>query len=213
MAAYATRRDLYRYGLPRGALASGARLVASVSATSDTFELDEHGFETDDEIFVRPAEGEDLPSPLVDGTTYYAIRVSGARFKLSATEGGSAIDLTTSGGQFMVGTPLPFDDVLEEFSRFVDPYIPAHLVPLQAPYPVVVIATVARLASRELQRIAGISSESMAEAKADAEKQLQNWAKGVPLRDSRATASANRAVVSTLSSASDPRGWGSGELP
>lgn len=41
--------------------------------------------------------GGGLPSPLVAGTTYFAVSVTGFTFKVSATLNGSAIDITTTG--------------------------------------------------------------------------------------------------------------------
>lgn len=213
MAAYATRRDVYRYGLPRGTLGSDARLVASALAATDLVVLDGHGFETDDEIVVRAEEGGSLPTPLVTGTTYYAIRVSESAFQVAATAGGAAIDLTSDAVSMFVAGALPFDEILELYSRFVDPFIPAHLVPLEAPIPVVIVATVAELAAKKLLHLSGQTSVAVNEAELAAKAQLERWAKGVPLRDPRATASANLAVTSTMGSATDPRGWGSGTLP
>lgn len=213
MTAYATRKDVYRYGLARGALGNPGRLVAGSTASTDLLELQEHGFETDDTVTVRALEGGTLSAPLVAGTTYYVIRVSGSTFKLSATAAGSAINLSTDGVSMMVSTDLPFDDVLEFYSRFVDGFLPAHLVPLKSPYPVTVVALVAELSARKLQQLSGVESASVEKTELAAKAQLERWAKGLPLRDTRATASANLAVTSTLGSTSDPRGWGSGTLP
>lgn len=213
MTAYATRADVYKFGLPKGTLGSVARLVASSRAGTDTLELEDHGFETDDQVLVRATANGTLSSPLVEGTTYYVIRLTSSTFKLAATAGGAAINLTTDGVSMLVTTSLPFDDVLEFYSRFVDAFLPAHMVPLAAPYPIVVVATVAELASKKLQHLSGASSELVKEAELGAKAQLERWAKGIPLRDARATASANLAVTSTLSGTSDSRGWGSGSLP
>lgn len=211
--AYATRRDVYRYGLARGALGSAARLVATSAASTDTLTLDEHGFETDDEVILRATDGGTLSAPLVYGTTYYVIRVSDSAFKLAATQGGSAINLTTDGVSMTVSIALPFDDVLEFYSRFVDAFLPAHLVPLTSPYPVTVVATVAELTAKKLQLLSGQMSGSMTETELAAKAQLERWAKGIPLRDATATKSANLAITSALGAATDPRGWGSGSLP
>ena len=213
MPAYATRRDVYAYGLARGTLGAAGRQVESSLASTDTLTLDGHGFETDDALVVRAFEGGTLSSPLVAGATYYAIRVNDSTFKLSATAGGSAINLTTDGVVMSVAIALPFDEILEFYSRFVDAFLPAHLVPLTAPYPITVVALVAELAAKRLQILAGHSSASMTEIEVSAKAQLTRWAAGVPLRDERATASANLAITSTLSSTTDPRGWGSDTLP
>lgn len=213
MTAYATRKDVHNYGLPRGLLASAARLAESAAASTDTFTLDAHGFDTDDAVVVRAEEGGSLPSPLVTGTTYYAIRESDSTFKLSATQGGSAINLTTDGVSVYVANDLPVDAVLEFYSRWVDDFVP-HLVPLESPYPVVVVATVAELAAKKLLTLAGHSSESVNEYEIAAKARLERWAKGIPIRDAAATASANKAIASSLfAQGNDSRGWGSSELP
>lgn len=213
MTAYATRRDVYRYGLARGTVASEGRLVASSTASTNVLELEGHGFETDDELLLRAAEGGTLSAPLVSGTTYYAIRLTDSTFSLAATAGGAAIDLTTNGESMIVSIALPFDEVLEFYSRFVDAFLPAHLVPLEQPYPVTVVAIVSELAAKRLQLISGTRSESMTEIEVAAKAQLERWSKGIPLRDARATEPANLAVTSTMASTADPRGWGSGTLP
>lgn len=213
MTAYATRRDVYRYGLARGALGNPGREVASSTASTDLLELDGHGFETGDEVLVRAIEGGTLSAPLVAGTTYYVIRVSDSTFKLSATSNGGPIDLTSNGSTMVVTVDLPFDDILEFYSRFVDAFLPAHIVPLTAPYPITVVALVAELAAKKLQLISGQSSVTMTEIELAAKAQLQRWALGIPLRDAMATPSANLAIVTTLGDSADPRGWGSGTLP
>ncbi len=214
MTAYATRRDVYRYGLARGTLGSQARIVASCIASTDILTLDGHGFETDDPVLVRAEDGGTLSAPLVAGTQYYAIRVTDTTFKLAATAGGAAINITTDGVGVIVSIPLPFDEVLEYYSRFVDAFLPAHTTPLTAPYPVTVVAIVAELAAKKLQLLAGQASVSMTETEVAAKAQLERWAKGLPLRDHAATtAPSNLAVATTAGRAADARGWGSGTLP
>lgn len=214
---YATRSDVYRYGLPRGTLGTPGRLVASAVAAMDLIELDGHGFETDDPIVFRAGEGGTLPAPLVASTTYYAINETDSTFKISATQGGSAINLTTDGVNVFVATPLPFDEVLEFYSRWVDGFLPAHFVPLKPDddgrFPVIVSGIVAELAAKKLQQLAGHASVSVGEYEIAAKAQLERWSKGVPLRDP-AEGDANRAVASSLViTGTDPRGWGSRYLP
>ena len=212
MTAYATRADLYRYGLPRGLLANPARLCASAEDTTDVFALDGHGFETGDLLLFRAEEGGTLPAPLAEGATYYAIRLSESTFKVSATLGGAAVNLTTDAVSALVAVALPVDEVLEFYSRFADAFLPAHLVPLPAPYPITVTALVAELAAKKLLLISGQTSASMTEIELGAKAQLERWALGIPLRDGRATASANLAV--SEGSTADPRKWGvGGTLP
>ena len=212
MTAYATARDLYTFGLRRGILSNEGRECASVSASTDLLELAGHQFETDDAVRVRAVTGGTLASPLVAGTTYYVIRVSDSTFKLAATQGGAAINLTSDGTTMIVTADLPVDDLLEAYSRFVDDFIP-HLVPLESPYPVTVVRIVCELAAAKLLSLTGQSSTSMTEAEVAAKAQLERWAKNLPIKDAAATASSNLAIVSTLASTADPRGWGSGSLP
>lgn len=212
MAAYATRADLYDSGLPRGTLGSSARLVASSTAASNVLELEEHGFVDDDEVLVRAVEGGTLSAPLSEGTTYYVIRLTDSTFSLAASAGGAAIDLTTDGESMLVAKGLPVDKILERVSRLADQYV-GHLLPLSEPYPVVLVDVVARIAARRLQAASGVASETVATFEEQAWKQLERWAKGVPIRDTSVTASSNLAVVATASTSTDPRGWGSETLP
>lgn len=206
MTAYAARADLFKFGLPRGLLANPGRLCASALASTDVFELDGHGFETNDALLFRAESGGALPAPLVAGTTYYAIRENEQTFKVAATASGAAIDLTTNGDAVVVATALPVDDVLEFYSRFVDGFLPAHVVPLVAPFPITVTALVAELAAKKLLLIAGQSSQSMTEMELAAKAQLERWAEGKPLRDARATGPTDLAYSESV--AADPRGWG-----
>jgi hypothetical protein len=96
----------------------------------------------------------------------------------------------------IVTADLPWAQVLEFYSRFVDGFLPAHVVPLPTPYPVTVIGIVATLAAKRMQILSGLKSESMEEAEAGAAKQLQRWAQGLPVRDAAtATQPANLAVT------------------
>jgi hypothetical protein len=193
-------------------LANPGRLCASAEDTTDALELDGHGFETGDPLVFRAETGGALPAPLVAGTTYYAIRVNETTFKVAATSGGSAINLTTDGSLVLASTPLPFDEVLEFYSRFADGCMPAHLVPLESPYPITVTALVAELAAKRLLLIAGQTSDSMTEIELAAKAQLERMRAGIPGRDVRFTASANLAVAATASLDPDGRGWTTGRL-
>ncbi len=214
MTAYATARDLYTYALRRGVLVNDGRLCASAVASTDTLELDGHLFETDDAVTLRVTDGGTMPAPLVAGTVYYVIRLTDATFKLAATAGGTAINLSIDGVNVVVKAELPIAELLEAYSRFVDDFIPAHLVPMTAPYPVTVVRIVCELTAAKLLSLSGQASTTMAETELAAKAQLERWAKGLPIRDASASPSASGAVSSSLSTtAPDPRGWGSGTLP
>lgn len=213
MTAYATRADLYTFGLRRGVVSNDGRLVASSLASTNVLTLDGHLFESNDRVQVRAIQGGTLSSPLVAGTVYYVIRLSDSTFSLATTADGPAIDLTADGDSMIVTPELPIDDLLEAYSRFVDDFIP-HLIPLTAPYPVTVVRVVCELTAAKLLSLTGQSSVTMTEAEVGVKAQLERWVKGQPIRDASATASSNRAVTSSLSAGgADPRGWGSGTLP
>ncbi len=86
--------------------------VASVSAGTSTITSQlPNGLATNDTIqFI----GSLLPAPLATGITYYAIFVSSTAFKVSATSGGSAIALTTTGTlPFSVQNLSSVDDAVQ----------------------------------------------------------------------------------------------------
>jgi hypothetical protein len=210
---YCTRRDVNRW-IPSGEITGWSRLAASALASNDTITLDGHGLETDDEVTVRAAEGGALPVPLVEGTVYYAIRGSNATFQLAATAGGAAINITADGESVVVVKQPPFDDVIEYYSRWIDTLIPAHLVPLTEPIHPLVKGLCAELSAKKLLNLDGKSSEIVNQSELAAKAQLERLVKGLPLRGAEVTASANKAVTATITSAtSDPRGWGADTLP
>jgi hypothetical protein len=211
---YCSRRDVHRW-LPAGEISGPARIAFSALAADDAITLEGHGFETDDELQVRATEGGTLPAPLAEGTTYYAIRLMSARFSLSLTAGGAAINLTTNGTSVVVMREPPFDDVIEFYSRWVDAFMPAHLVPFEAPIHPTVKGIVAELAAKKLMNLDGKSSEIVNQAEIAAKAMLERFASGMPLRPATGvtTAPTNLAVTSRISTRTDPRGWGSGSLP
>jgi len=196
---YCTREDVYRYGLPRGLLANPGRLVAAVYPSSDTLELDGHGFGDATSgrtaVLLRAEAGGSLPTGLSAGTTYYAEALTDATFQLyAASTGGTAIALSDAGSLVVVSAALPIDDVAERYSRWVDDMLPAHAVPLTAPYPIGIVAVVAELTATRLLLIAQQSSASMTEVEVGAKAQVERWARGLVVRDARATSPASLAV-------------------
>lgn len=205
---YCLPQDLHSYGLPRGALPNPGRTIASVSAGANTLTLGEHGFATDDPVTFRPQAGGTLPAPLAEGTTYYAIAVDDARFSVASSEGGAAIDLTSAGTRVLVISRLPLEAAIRWASAIIDQSLPAHAVPLTAPYPEIVKATAAELAIGKLAGYTGAGSKSLADMIAAAQKRIERWAKGVPLRGENTDTQprTNTAVAATVPY-SDPRGW------
>lgn len=182
MAAYCSQSDVYTYGLPRGALGNPGRLVDSSLASTSTITLNEHGFQTGDPFKVRATAGGSLSSPLVAGTTYYALRLDDSTFQVSATPTGGPITLTSDGVSVVVTADLPFDALCEFYSRWADSFLPAEAVPLAAPYPIIIVGIVAQLVAKKVQILSGMKSESMDEAEVAAGAQLKRYAAGIPVR-------------------------------
>ena len=72
------------------------KAVTAVDAGANSLAVAAHGYATDTtvEVFSR---GGDLPAPLAEGVTYYAINNGTDSVKLAAAAGGAEIDLTTAG--------------------------------------------------------------------------------------------------------------------
>lgn len=203
-----TASDLRSYGLPRGGLANRGRLVSSVSTSSNSFALDDHGFDTDDTFVLRAESGGSLPAPLVEATTYYAIRVDDFSFQASATEGGAAIDLTTAGSRTLVIAPLPIAKSIQWASDIIIDQLPAHVAPDAPPYATILVATAAELAVSKLLTHTGQGSTAgLTKMVDDALKRVERWAKSIPLRGPNAPASANLALTKPTTGGS---GWGCG---
>lgn len=205
MSAYCTESDLYSF-VPRGALTNPGRLVAQVSTALETFTLDVHGFQTNDTLTLRVADFGVIPTPLVEGTTYFVIRVTENTFQLAATSSGAAIDITAAGKSILVITDLPFDESIVWASSIIENMLTAHIVPLEAPFPQIIIETCAELAAGRLLARAGSASVSLSDVLDNTQKRLAKWEKGIPLRGDNVPAAANTAVVATAPYA-DTRGW------
>ena len=83
-------------------------IAATAASGTDLITATNHGLVANDAVVLS---GGTAPSPLVLGTTYYARDIAGNDFKLSATPGGAAIDLTTNGSGFSVQLPRNFAEV------------------------------------------------------------------------------------------------------
>jgi hypothetical protein len=84
-----------------GALRAWGQLVGSyldftADSSTDTITSTSHGYVNGTPVLVE-SQGGSLPGGLSADTTYYVINATTNTFKLSATLGGSAIDLTSNG--------------------------------------------------------------------------------------------------------------------
>lgn len=215
-AQYCTTSDVYRFCAP-GMLQVAARLVASVSTSSDALTLQGHGLATGDPIALRAESGGSLPSPLTAATTYYAIAVSPDVFQVATTPTGSAVNLTTAGSNVLLVPQMPWSRWIDECSAMTDQTVPAHAAPLVAddgttPEPIRVF-TAAQVAMRALA-FCGRETEAIQAQLAYWGKLADKWARGVPLRGASRPVPTNVAL-SRSGSGADPRGWsrGNGRFP
>ena len=186
-------------------------MLASCLASTDVLTYDGHGLETDDEVTVRAASAGTLSAPLVAGTVYYAIRLTNSTFKLAASAGGAALNITSDGVEMVVTREPKFDDVIEFCSRLADTSLPAHLVPLVAPIHPLVRGCVADMVAKRILNGNGQNSEAVKAVDLESKAILARFAAGMPLRGGTAQTPSNLAITATsVSSGSDPRGWGSG---
>ena len=71
--------------------------AAAVSASADTIAIPGHGFKAGDRVMLYGESGS-LPAGLAAQTAYYVRYVNANTIQLSATSGGSAIDITATTG-------------------------------------------------------------------------------------------------------------------
>lgn len=208
---YCEESDVYSYGLPRASVANPGRLAQSADPSTNTITLNVHGFAEGSAVrFRADAAGGSLPGGIAEGTTYYVQIVDADRFRVSTTAGGSVVDITSAGLRLIVIPDLTLTPEIEWASALIDDALPAHLVPLEAPYPPIVRMTCAELAARKRMVMQGAVSESVATFADEAIKRVQRWAKGVPLRGENVTNErrANLAASSASAPRADRSGWG-----
>ena len=207
---YATREDVYRVGLPRGSLASESRLISSADPATSRLELEGHGFSASSPVQFQIDTGGVLPAPLALLTVYYVVLVpvggdySESLFQVSATSGGAAITLTTTGtAPFRGFVPfgLSIDRENENHSRWIDSLLPGEAAPLTAPFPAWVVDTVAKRTAASLVRQLGLGSFQgvIDEADSVTRDALRLAKNGIRIRDGGAGAiiPTNLAVVAS----------------
>lgn len=207
---YCSRGDLYDAGLPRGGVPNPGRPLVACDVVADTITLAQHGFEDDDLFELRALSGGTLPAPLTAATSYYAKPVSENALQIAATPGGPAIDLTSPGipdRVALVPSLLGAIDAARAWaSRRIDDMLPAGAVPLEDPIHELVRLTAAELAIGKILARTGGAPKPLSDMVADANKRLERWAAGVPIRGENAptpTAVAQSASVPFR----DARGW------
>lgn len=192
---YCFRSDVTKR-LPPGTIVSAAGLVASALGATDLVTYDGHSFETNDALSVRATENGALPTPLVEGTVYYAIRLTNATFKLAATVDGGPINLTSDAVSMIVMREPDFDGWIEYYSRWAETSLPAHAVPLGRTEPVhpLVRGLVADLVAKRMFNVGGSASTTIDQMEVAAVAQLERYAAGLPLRGAPVPEATNLAV-------------------
>ena len=207
MSAYCEIADVYNW-IPRGSVQNSARLLGSVATATDVITLDGHGLETDDPITFRADAGGELPTGLVEATTYYAIKLTDTTLSVAAAAAGSAIDLTSEGSNTLLIAPVPWVAWIAAASARMESTLPAHAVPLEAPFPeIVIVYTAGLVAVKALLWSGNAGPPGFTEEMERVRAELKEWRKnGIPIRGAIVPTSANRAI-SGGAAASDVRGW------
>lgn len=91
----------FRGDYPASSPADVAGTVATAAASTDVFTAPAETFVNGDQVVVVDTGNSPLPTGVSENTTYYVVNTSGATFKLSATSGGAAIDITVDGSAFV----------------------------------------------------------------------------------------------------------------
>jgi hypothetical protein len=215
---YASFADLIAYGAPRGSTPNPGRAADSVA--NNQVVLDQHGFETGDEILFTPAGDGAMPTGLSAGVSYYAERVTEHTFKVRATAGGASLTFTDAEDPLVVVAPLNRAAAIEWADRLIDDMVPGQATPFDDTdlypdgVPAIVKMTSAELAAAKLLSLVGSASRSLADVTDAAHKRLERWSKGIPVRGTPDASRANQAASAPAATSallattgSDPRGW------
>jgi hypothetical protein len=187
MSAYCTQSDAYAW-IPRGSVSNSARAVTATVST-DVLTCDGHGLATDDPITFRAESGGSLPSPLVAGTTYYAIAATDSTFQVASAAAGPALNITTTGSNVLLIVQPPWTRWIEEESAIVECSCAAHIVPFASTPAIVRRLTSLLVASRGLS-FGGKSTDTLQSELDTAWKLFMAWNKGQAIRGSVEPASA-----------------------
>lgn len=78
-------------------LAGGTVAPFETTASDDIFRVDQHGYSDGNAVVFYDASGAVLPTTVVEGTVYFVRDSTTDTFKIAATSGGAAIDITVDG--------------------------------------------------------------------------------------------------------------------
>ncbi|MEU8279558.1 hypothetical protein ACFYOK_29420 [Microbispora bryophytorum] len=86
--------------LPLNGTVKGVATVDSSGVTSDAIQSAGHGLADNDRVMLFNVFSESLPGGLTEGTIYYVVSSTTDTFKVSATSGGSAVNLSSQGEMY-----------------------------------------------------------------------------------------------------------------
>lgn len=206
MSQYCTESDV-RNSAVSGLFTNQARRIGV--PVSGRFELDGHGYVEGQAVKFRSEIA--LPSPLVEGVDYYVKSPDEFSFSVSATVGGAAITPATA-GEAMVYSTLPFSDWIEWASDLVDAFLPAHVLPLVAPYHGLIVSVTGQLAAAKGLQFVGGAQQDIVALQKSSQQVLDKWGKKQPIRGSNAP---KLGAISAMNPpTSDSRGWSTdGRIP
>ncbi|WP_326642913.1 hypothetical protein OG884_05870 [Streptosporangium sp. NBC_01755] len=90
----------YRGYAPINSTVKGFGTVDTAGITSDAIQSAGHGLADGDRVMVFNVLGESLPTGLTEGTIYYVVSATTDTFDVSATLGGSSVNVTGQGELF-----------------------------------------------------------------------------------------------------------------
>lgn len=81
---------------------AGGSPVPFTAETTDIFTAEAHGYSDTNQVFLLDTTGAVIPTGVTEGTIYFVRDSTTNTFKLAATSGGTAIDITAVGAGFII---------------------------------------------------------------------------------------------------------------
>lgn len=205
---YCTTADVYSK-VPPGTITNPGRAVASVSVSTNTLVVANHGLADDDVVRVVADAGGSVPTGLSASTDYYAIVVNDDSIQVAATVGGAAIDLTTTGSNVLLVRELPFTTWIANATALMDQTALGNVAIDETAIPQVVRDMTAALAAHEALTFVGASTVDLERVIDRTQKLFDRWLRGAAIRGTNAPSGAAVAVAGTAATTS-ARGYSNG---
>lgn len=103
-----------------GPVAGAAPLAFTAAAATDVLTAPGSSLANGATVVVFPGAGGTTPAGLTAGTVYYVVSASGATFKVSATSGGTAIDITADGSGLVQAVTVTTFGAQSQFTLSTD---------------------------------------------------------------------------------------------